>query len=336
MEGNAGRRLKLVGGQLCAVYSILCILIIHLFISSDPLSLSAYTSANLLSARERLDLLGLHRAARDCRQTFRDSNVLSNFFKSHESTNLLLDARSKNMVNGWIQKNGGERKVNAVFEELLFPQCSNDVIFLDIGANVGYYGIKARRYGCISYLFDPQPGCIEIIEANICLNFPRDDGISSVPFGLAKQGREILVPSVGCSGTYSLAHDIYEKKKAKEDVSSKLLDLEILKQVPKMSLIVKIDTEGNEVDLLDGMLDLVRQSKVKDIIVEVTPKFWDSMGLPRQSAVNILTQYLQHCMIYEPKHYGKASFVALTESTLQRLLTDPALIQTDLWISCFE
>ena len=272
---------------------------------------------------------------RDCKTIFlNDAKVLSLSFKSNETTNILLDRRSKVMVEGWIQMNPGEKQVNAVFEELLFPQCSNSLLFLDIGANVGYYGIKAGKFGCRAFLFDPQPGCIEIIEANLCLNFPADNTISSVPFGLAQNANQIMVPSSGCSGTYSLVHDAYTKPK--EDVPSQLLDLSILKHMPKMSLMIKIDTEGNEIDLLSGMINLVHQHKVREIMVEVTPTFWDSMGLSRHSAVQVFTQYLQYCMIYEPKRYKTSSFVGFTEATLETLLTDPKLVQTDLWISCSE
>lgn len=316
--------------QLCyAGMSIPIIILIYTFILEN--SLSFHIDGVPHDARERLSLLGLNLAPRDCIQIFK-SRTLSTFFKSNEFTNILLDQRSREIVEEWIQKNDGERQVNTVFEELLFPQCSKNVLFLDIGANVGYYGIKATKFGCKSYLFDPQPGCIEIIENNLCLNFRHDDTIASVPFGLAKEAKDIVVPSTGCSGTFSLVHGLYEKPK--EDFRTRLLDLGILRNVPNSSLIVKIDTEGNELDLLKGMLDLVREGKIRDIIVEVTPLFWDSMDISRHSAVNLLTQYLQYCLIYEPKQYKTSSFVSLTGSMLESLLTDPQMGQTDLWISC--
>jgi len=55
-------------------------------------------------------------------------------------------------------------------------QSNNTVqkLVLDIGANMGVFGIWAAKAGCVhsTYLFDPQPGCQRMIKRHICANGP--------------------------------------------------------------------------------------------------------------------------------------------------------------------
>jgi hypothetical protein len=69
-------------------------------------------------------------------------------------------------------------------------------------------------------------------------------------------------------------------------------------QVPLLSLVptrmqvrvVKIDTEGAEVGILESLLTLVRRGKVDNIIVEIVPSWWESRGSTREDGLRALTE----------------------------------------------
>lgn len=140
----------------------------------------------------------------------------------------------------------------------------NASIFLDIGANIGYYSIIASGIGSIKeiYSFEPlDPAFSEILE-NIALNSlqkrirPHKVAISSRS-GTAKMG--ILSELSGANAILSTAFQQGFDPKKGTEVVTRQLD-EII-QFMGLRIGVKIDVEGHEEEAVKGSKNILRNNK---------------------------------------------------------------------------
>lgn len=197
----------------------------------------------------------------------------------------------------WVYGEPGERFVLSVFEEVLQngSACKNSrldpPLVLDIGANEGFFGLLASAWGCRSTMFEPQPGCVDLIGESIranCFDPLRTklvpNPVSDVPFKLA------VSASTVCSGGFPFHR--YVRRSTKSDGNppadlNKYFRPERIRKVPSVAIseiygkkldskikLVKIDVEGHELAILSDVLALVSRGRVDNIVVEVTPGWW--------------------------------------------------------------
>jgi hypothetical protein len=72
--------------------------------------------------------------------------------------------------------------------------------------------------------------------------------------------------------------------------------------------LIKIDTEGAEVQILEGLLPYVRKGLVGAIVVELMPHAWERRGASDARALSALRGLTQHAtgtyLLYDPTPWG--------------------------------
>jgi len=146
---------------------------------------------------------------------------------------------------------------------------NKDLLFFDIGANIGDYSILLQQNFQNSriYSFEPHPETFKILERNTsnfnnieCFNF----GMSSIPESLNLYEDKNLH-----SGLCSVYRDVFTKYESK-DVLTFEIKLETIdlfsknKFIPQINFL-KIDTEGHEYKCLEGANEMIKNGNI-DVI----------------------------------------------------------------------
>ena len=173
-----------------------------------------------------------------------------------------------------------EEGTTRMFQSLLKP----GMVAVDIGAHVGYYTILAARHvgptGKV-YAFEPDPDNYTTLLKNIALNGYRN--VHAVKKAVSNLvGDAELHLSATINGNHSLyCHGMAERGTL--PVETTTLDSMLCEQGWPQIDLVKIDVEGGEVAVLDGMAELLNKSPNLDLILEFMPVFLRNAGVaPRQ------------------------------------------------------
>jgi FkbM family methyltransferase len=135
-------------------------------------------------------------------------------------------------------------------------QIKNCKVFVDVGANVGGYSIRAAKY-CKVYAIEPLPRNYKILKINEKLN-----KVKIISFNIAagnKNDKVKLYYEPGAWGLPSLKH----KQKKFIEVEMKPLD-EIINE--ESIDLIKIDVEGAEDQVLEGARNCLKRTKM--VIIE--------------------------------------------------------------------
>jgi len=157
-----------------------------------------------------------------------------------------------------------------VFQELVQP----GMTVVDVGAHVGFYTLLAARLVGTNgrvYAFEPNPEVYNILVRNIQINGYREI-VRAVPKGVSNEKRTV---SLYVSRERSDEASFYSQ----ESVDNACIEVETVRLDeffadegwPKVDL-VKIDVEGAEVEVLEGMRELTSRNKDLKVIVEFNPK----------------------------------------------------------------
>ena len=169
-----------------------------------------------------------------------------------------------------------EPGTTGLFRSLLRP----GMVVIDVGAHVGYYSLLAASQvgptGKI-YAFEPAPTNYDLLLKNIELN-----GYHNV---VAK--RKAVSNQVGLSTLYLTALDNGRHSTYRHDLPETGIEvvetttIDALLEAanwPKVDL-VKVDVEGAEKDVLDGMVKLLTKRDPLKLIVEFNPRLLQSAGV---------------------------------------------------------
>ena len=144
----------------------------------------------------------------------------------------------------------------------------SDDLFLDIGANIGSYTILASsEVGANTYSFEPVPETFNALSNNVLINNVASKVmLFNVGVG-AKRGKLFFT-----SMNDSINHVVVDIKKyaPNEIVEVSIVSIdEVLLNKNKIPALIKIDVEGFETEVLNGMEDVLSNSCLKAIIIEL-------------------------------------------------------------------
>lgn len=155
-------------------------------------------------------------------------------------------------------------------------------VFYDVGANIGVYSLyAAAKRGAKVIAFEPFSPNYDLINTNIQLN-GLDDRV--IAFNLALHNED-KVSLLNVSKLYpgSSIHTIevtkggslYDEFKPifKQGMMAMRLDTFVNKFDQPFPTHVKIDVDGNDPLVLEGMEGILSDSKLKGVAIEVNPKF---------------------------------------------------------------
>lgn len=143
-------------------------------------------------------------------------------------------------------------------------------IVLDIGANVGYYSVLASKLvgkrGQV-FAFEPDPQNLKLLYKNLKVNNCKNVVVAESALG-SKTEKLALTQDVSNPGESSLS-SLKSGKKVFVDVIT--LDQFIKTQKIKTIDVIKMDVEGAELNVLNGGLKTLQNSKKLKLFIECNP-----------------------------------------------------------------
>ena len=167
-----------------------------------------------------------------------------------------LYSKEKDTIS-WIDKFGGEKK-----------------IFFDIGSNIGLYSLYCSMlHKNKVFAFEPQYNNIVLFEKNIQIN-KLEEFISIIPNPIYNKNKlDFLLSSSNnlsgsASSTFIKEENIKSYTYKKRLTLSFAIDFLVEKLlIPKPNMI-KIDVDGNEIDVIKGAIKTINSRDCKTILIE--------------------------------------------------------------------
>jgi FkbM family methyltransferase len=182
-----------------------------------------------------------------------------------------------------------------------------NVVFFDVGANTGWFSMHAAARGFDVYAFDVQPGCVRWIKSEVLINGFHEkitvfnNGVSS------KMGYKIDIDSSTCNGGFSFDSQKNEEKSTGKNVLIDTFQLDPLIDEIDKEVIMKIDTEGSEVDILKTMMRSIKSQKIKSLVIEIIPTLWPLKGNDFEEGVKVFQEILDNgyevYVLFDPNPY---------------------------------
>ena len=180
-----------------------------------------------------------------------------------------------------------ESTTTQLFRQLLKP----GMTVIDVGANVGYFSLLAADLvgsGGTVYAFEPEPENHTLLSTNIEINSytniqAKQEAVSntcgSTPFFLSELD----------NGSHSIYEAGARGVAARLSVNTTTLDAFVEGEGwPNIDLL-KIDVEGAELTVLDGMEQLNQRNPGLTLIIEYCPSLLQAAGVPPLDLLDKLT-----------------------------------------------
>ncbi len=155
---------------------------------------------------------------------------------------------------------GHERFVRS----LLFDAVTTETTFVDVGAHVGLYTLLAARRAKDVVAFEADPYTARALRANA-------EGLANVRVVAKAASDRIGVaqfwPSPGTYGSSLFRRPSMKAERAIE-VETTTIDAEL---AGAADVVAKIDAEGAEIEVLDGMTETLARARRAVVLVELNP-----------------------------------------------------------------
>lgn len=175
----------------------------------------------------------------------------------------------------------------AVIDRFLVPGTT----FMDIGAWIGPLTLYAASVAGTVHAIEPDPAARAVLEANIGLN-PRLAGrikVHAVAIG-DRTGPARLGNITSADGGDSMSSLLYEEAPVSWAVDCTTLDRFLAAVDDPVPSLIKIDTEGTEVELLDAARDWLAATH-PTLLLSVHARFWPDPYPRLTRLVDLLSGY---------------------------------------------
>jgi FkbM family methyltransferase len=146
-------------------------------------------------------------------------------------------------------------------------------VFFDVGANVGIYSIYyASLYKAKVFAFEPQYNNVTLFSRNVELN-NLHNYVTIIPNPLYKNNKiDFLISSsdneaASASTTFIKKNNYISKNFGKKLMLSYSIDFLVKNNLIPMPNIIKIDVDGNELDVIKGARKTINEKKCKSILI---------------------------------------------------------------------
>ena len=160
-------------------------------------------------------------------------------------------------------------------------------LFIDVGANEGFYTMLAAAHGCRVLAFEPQPGCAETLAETWRRNERAEreciidslDSLEEVEGVFASKNLQLIraplsdateplmIRERGCS---TMAMATQPSPRGVRPVGAADITAMLPDDVP--ILLAKVDTEGAELGVMRALAPVLQ--RIENLVVEVTPGWW--------------------------------------------------------------
>ena len=222
------------------------------------------------------------------------------------------DYISKSLVNfgTW------EPNITSIFYNIIEKNGTNNTV-IDIGCNIGYYSLICAKHKNVSNVYSVDGNSKNITmmslscKRNELFNVNLFNKCISDKVTYYKETNKEFVESIGNIGGMS-----FEESNNIDGIISTTIDNLIDENKINNVLIMKIDIEGGELKALKGAVKTLNTNIVKNIIIEVTPKFNNDGG----KILNILKEanYIMYNIPH--KETGKLNY---NKDYLKEIMSNP-------------
>jgi len=172
-----------------------------------------------------------------------------------------------------------EPGTNHIFKSLV----REGMTVIDVGAHVGYYTLLAARLvgsGGRVYAFEADPATCELLRRNIALNRYRNIVVFNCAVSNFKGRAHLFMNRATSSGAsrWNRIYQLGENDRGIPVPSTTLDDFLRSEGNPPVHL-VKIDVDGGEMRVLDGMIDLLGRERPPRLIMEFYPEGLRASGV---------------------------------------------------------
>lgn len=171
-----------------------------------------------------------------------------------------------------------EPNISNIFNNILENNGAAKNIIIDIGCNIGYYSILCSKNKSVSeiYSIDANNDNIHMLKMSCYLN--RSDNIKIINTCISDKSdilykciNKDFATSVNNIGGFAYAKTI--DNNTNDNIKSITIDDLIKNYNIENVTIMKIDIEGGELNALKGAVQTLQTNKIKNIIIEISPKF---------------------------------------------------------------
>lgn len=155
-------------------------------------------------------------------------------------------------------------------------------IIIDVGANIGYLSLVCSKLVGTNGMvlsFEPDPLNFSYLKENIALN--NANNISAHQLALSNQNSVLKLYHSKIDHNAGAHSMMYNERVVSEDyveIQAMIFDnTEIQKSIPKVDFI-KIDVEGVEMDVLQGMYQTIQKHKPM-LLIEISAEYQNMRGL---------------------------------------------------------
>ena len=159
----------------------------------------------------------------------------------------------------------------------------DDLIFWDIGANIGLYSIynALKNKSSTTYAFEPSSSNLRVLTRNISIN-NLENKIKIIPMPLTLKDKNFQIMKeksfVECGAMNSFGVDFdFEGKKFKPEMKYTILGTSVNYLIENQFLevpdYIKIDVDGIEHLILKGSNKYLKNEKIKSLSIEINENF---------------------------------------------------------------
>lgn len=174
--------------------------------------------------------------------------------------------------------------------DLLLNYSKDGTIFIDIGAHFGFYtllvGTKNKNSRIIA--FEPVPENCAILQKSLELNNLRNVELHNWAISDKNETRSFNVTA--CSSRGGFYQPPLSRTIKTIEVRAVKLD-SFLQSIPQVPMIIKIDTEGHEVHVLEGMRNILEKAEDIRLFVEFSPSCLRNGGYQPEDLLNRINQF---------------------------------------------
>lgn len=171
-------------------------------------------------------------------------------------------------LTGIIGKLFHSNRYEEYFDDAMFAAIRAGDVVWDVGANIGYYSRKfANAIGPEGKVFaiEPFPETVDRLK----LNTAQDEAVHVIPMAMGAKAGSVRMQVGG--DDIGATNKIVDGNNAESTTEVELItgDLLLERGDAEAPQIIKIDTEGFELDVLEGMASLLSNLTLRALFVEV-------------------------------------------------------------------
>jgi FkbM family methyltransferase len=153
-------------------------------------------------------------------------------------------------------------------EVALTAECLEDCdVFVDIGANIGFYSCLARSMGKQAVAIEPQEQNLRYLYANLLANDWAD--VEVFPLGLSERAGIVSLYGYSSTGASLVPGWAAQPKRFKKTIPVSTLDSLLGCRFHERKMFIKLDVEGFEYQVLLGCGEILARQPKSTWMVEI-------------------------------------------------------------------